>query len=141
VKISNKRYEGYMGVMPLLLSKDRTHIMFGGSIVRLADDYLISLDTLKKDIPDGVVGCGFNNISINSNYPEVLFRRACDIDEFTSILNIGVFDYKTNKYTLLDSLVGFQDCNRPTFAPDGLRIAFIADGDLHIMFREIQDEK
>ncbi|MCP4705751.1 MAG: hypothetical protein GY865_14220 [candidate division Zixibacteria bacterium] len=138
IKISNKPYEGYMG-LPMNLSSDRKYIMFGGNIVRLADDKLIILDTLSAvlDKPEGTFGCGFGSESFNPAASEVAFRLTCDDGHSVVVRRIGVFDYSTNEFTILDSVLGLSNCNRPAFSPDGKRISFISNGVLYIMVREI----
>ena len=138
IKISNKPYKGYMG-LPMNLSSDRKYIMFGGNIVRLADDKLIILDTLAVvlDKPEGTYGCGFGSESFNPVATEVAFRLGCGDGHSVAIRRIGVFDYSTNEFTILDSLLGLSNCGRPAYSPDGRRMSFISNGVLYIMVREI----
>jgi len=142
IKISNKRYEGYMG-LPMHLSPDRKYIMFGGNIVRLADDKLIILDTLATvlDKPEGTFGCGFGSESFNPAASEVAFRLTCDDGHSVVVRRIGVFDYSTNEFTILNPLLGLNNCSRPAYSPDGRRISFISNGVLYFMVREIKNEK
>lgn len=137
IKISNKPYEGYMG-LPLNLSQDRKYIMFGGNIVRLEDDQLIILDTLAvvQDKPVGTFGCGFLDGDFNPVASEVTFRLSCDDGHSIVVDRIGIFDYSTNEFVFLDSLLGLSNCRRPAYSPDGKRISFISNGVLYFMVRE-----
>ncbi len=138
IRISNKYYEGYLG-RPVSLSPDTMYIMFGGVIVRLADDKMIVLDTLIQNFPrpDGTKGCGFNNESFNPKFTEVAFTLSCDNGHNYIVNRIGVFDYITNTFTILDTLINLTNCYRPTYAPDGKRISFISEGELYFIKREI----
>jgi len=135
-KISNKPYKPYMS-LPMNLSTDQTHIMFGGNIVRLADDKLTILDTLIKEHPAGTEGCGFGDESFNPTYPEVAFNLSCDDGHSYVVDRVGVFDYSKNEFTFLDSLMESAYCRRPTFSPAGKQIAYFCGGELYILMREI----
>ena len=142
VKVSNKPYKPYMPP-PMNLSPDQSHIMIGGVIVRLTDDEMILLDTLieKFPRPEGTTECGFGSESFNPIYTEVAFRLSCDDGESYIFRRIGVFDYTTYQFTILDTLIGLSNCTRPAYAPDGKRISFISDGVLYIMNRELNHDE
>lgn len=137
VKISNKPYEPYM-TLPMHVSPDRSHIMFGGVIVRLVDDELLILDTLieKYPMPDQTDGCGFGSESFNPRFGEVAFSLSCDDGHSYVFRRIGVFDYATYQFTILDSLIDLNNCKRPRYAPDGKRLSFMSDGVLYVLNRE-----
>jgi len=138
IKISNKFYGGYMG-MPVSLSRDTTHIMFGGVIVRLADDKQIILDTLiqKFPKPEGTTACGFMDECFNPKFTEVAFRVTCDDGHNYVFDRMGVFDYTTNQFVILDTLLNLNNCQNPAYAPDGKRISFSSEGTLYFLKREV----
>lgn len=136
-KLSNKPYHITKTVITAI-SRDKSHIMFGGNIVRLADDELTILDTLINEYPEGTFGCGFGSESFNPKYPEVTFLLGCDDGHSKVVRRIGVFDYESSQFLLLDSALNMENCARPHYAPDGIRIAFISNGELFFMKRVIQ---
>jgi len=141
-QIFNKRYgqHRWHHMIGVYLSKDRTHVISGGTITRLVDNKKIILDTLSivQDKPEGTVVCGFGAVSLNPKFTEVAFRLSCDDGESYSIDRMGVFDYSTYEFTILDSLVGLSNCTRPTYAPDGMRMAFLSKGNVYILNREMK---
>jgi hypothetical protein len=139
-KISNKPYKGYMGVLSMALSSNQTHVMFGGNLVQLNDDKLIMLDTVSAiisliDRPN--VGCGIVKPSFNPVYDEVTFTIACDDGHTYEILRMGVYDYLKNKIDILNPLSDNSNYFHSTYFPNGLDIAFISEGRLYFLKREI----
>lgn len=131
-KISNKPYRPYM-TLPMNLSPDRSHIMFGGNIVRLKDDRLIMLDTLSqlRPRPPGTEVCGFGSESFSPVKPEVTFRLTCDDGHNYALSRIGIFNYETFQFSLFDTLLTTSRSLEPAFSPDGARILFFAHGVLY----------
>ncbi|MEW6052138.1 MAG: hypothetical protein AB1644_13880 [Candidatus Zixiibacteriota bacterium] len=134
--ISHKPYKPYL-TLPLRLSPDRSHIMFGGTIVRLADDRLIVLDTLSqlKPFPPGTQGCGFGSESFSPVGPEVIFRLTCDNGHDYALDRLGIFNYLTFQLSLLDTTLTTSAPFEPAFSPDGRRISFVARGVLYLAVR------
>ena len=120
-------------------SPNRSHIITGGVITRLADSSLIIMDSLIGEYPEGTVQCGFIRTSLNPRAPEALFCVSCDdgqeLDAYY-VDRIGTFNYVTNEFTILDTLIGIDNGMAPTYAPDGKNIAFFANGKLYIIKRE-----
>jgi len=132
-RISNKPYRAYMN-LPMHLSPDRTHIMFGGNIVRLKDDRLIILDTLSqlKPYPPGTQGCGFGSESFSPANPEVTFRLTCDDGHNYALSRIGIYNYETFQFSLFDTLLTTSRAFEPAFSPDGRHMVFDAHGVLYL---------
>ncbi len=140
IKISNKPYNPPLDLwMRMYLSKDRTHLLNNGVIVRLEDDKTVILDTLVRRFPKpkGTEACGSVQEVFNPVYPEVAFNLTCDDGHNYIFDRIAVFDYTTYELTVLDSLIGLTNCHRPAYAPDGKKIAFLADHKAYIIYREI----
>jgi len=49
---------------------------------------------------------------------------------------IATYDYTTGALTVLDTLIGIDNCMSPAYSPDGRNIAFFADGKLYLIMRE-----
>jgi len=124
------------------ISNDKTHVLSGGTITRLKDHKYLVLDTISilQTKPEGTDGCDFGSESFNPKFTEVAFRYSCDDGDSYSVNSIGVFDYTTFQLTFLDPLMGLENCNRPSYAPDGKRLAFTSDGKVFILNREVSDE-
>jgi len=139
IRISNKPYQPTMDLwMRMHLSKDRTHLLNNGVIVRLADDKTVILDTLVRRFPkpDGTTACGSVQEVFNPVYPEVALNLTCDDGHNYIFDRIAVFDYTTHELTILDSLIGLTNCHRPAYAPDGKGIFFISEGVTYLLKRE-----
>lgn len=128
-------------LQPTNISFDQKYVMFGGTIIRLKDNKKIVLDTLiqKFSIPDGTSGCGFGDESFNPKYTEVAFNLSCDDGVSYISDRMGVFDYTTNQFIILDTLIGMSNCRKPEYSPNGKRFSFISEGNLYILNREVSD--
>ena len=73
--------------------------------------------------------------SFNPNYPEVLFNFIREGDDENEIFGIGTYNYATNNFEVLDSLAGQPGGKAPACAPDGLKIAFLHQSRLYIVYR------
>jgi hypothetical protein len=123
---------------PTAISWDRSHIINGGLIVRLADGAMVLLDTLPIQVPVEGSICGFVYVSFNPQSSEVLFQLTCDKGEMTVADRIGTFDYVTSEFTVYDPPAEAQHCVTPVYASDGRKIAFLDNDDYKafIIFRE-----
>lgn len=121
---------------PTEMSPDRTHIVNGGLLIRLADEQKIVLDTMHFERPAGAV-CSFGFVTFSPIGTEVLFHLSCDDGENQLFDKIGTFDYFTNEFTLLEAGTGLKECVSPIFGPDGHRIAVLCQGVLYIIEREV----
>ncbi len=124
-----------------VINSDKSYIMAGGTIERLADSVIVILDTLVKDGPPKAPGCGFHFSSFNPKGAEVLFEMGCPRDETYIGNRIGTFDYLSGRLTILDTLVGIGNCTFPVYAPDGRRIAFLADQQAYIILHGGKKQK
>ncbi len=135
-KISNKPYEPYVS-LPISISPDQTHIIIRGTLIRLSDDYTIILDTMIHEFPEGTKLCGMGAGSFNPTGTEITFYISCDDGHSLVVDRMGLFDYSTNEFTILDTLVNLSQCTRPTYSSDGRRIAFHSNGVLYFLTREV----
>ncbi|MEW6050378.1 MAG: hypothetical protein AB1644_04870 [Candidatus Zixiibacteriota bacterium] len=122
-------------VFPPTVDKPLTYYLDGGVLCRFADSTFIVLDTIPKEFPPltGAVACMHG--SFNPSAPEILFTLIFhDADEY-EIFNVATFNYATNVLTVVDDLIDMHGCNSPTYAPDGMKIAFLCSGKVIIVFR------
>jgi len=121
------------------VSPDRSYVMNGGTMIRTVDSTCIVLDTIPVKVPEGATACGFDRVSFNPKSSEVLFELTCDDGHKVIADRIGTFDYVTSEFTLYDAPAGAQHCTTPAYAPDGKKIAFLADYKAYIIYRELID--
>jgi hypothetical protein len=134
---------------PVANSKDQLYYMIHSKICNFKDTICISLDTFLTRYA-GVIGYDFLYYSFNPRDEEILFELICEknenlekgmpYDERKSYeeFSMATFNYAANRLTVLDSLIDLQGCMTPTYAPDGLKIAFLHGGNAHIMYRRIR---
>jgi hypothetical protein len=63
---------------------------------------------------------------------------SCDLSETEVVPSIGTFDYITNQYSIIDSLIGIYGCTTPAYSPDGAKIAFMANCKAYIIYRDMR---
>ena len=129
------------------ISQDQKHLMVHSKVCNLESKECISINSVLP-FPTGVLGYGFLYYSFNPNDSEVLFQLirnknispkediSYDEWEIEEEYSMAIFDYETKSLTVLDSLIGYENCLAPAFSPDGNKIAFISKGKCHIMYRE-----
>jgi hypothetical protein len=117
-------------------NRDFTYAIVRGTLIRFADSSLIVLGTMVKERPPGTNVCGFLRSSFNPKHPEVLFQLSCDDGHFYVVSSIGVFNYSTNEFSLIDPIIGIENCERPSYSPDGSHIAFESAKTVYILNRE-----
>ena len=118
------------------INSDRTYAMNGGTMIRIADSTCIVLDTLPIQVPVEGSICGFGYVSFNPQSSEVLFELTCDKGDMTVADRIGTFNYITSELVVYNAPAGAQHCTTPVYAPDGKKIAFLADFKAYIIYRE-----
>ena len=96
---------------------------------------VIDLNSYVGEYPEGTLVCGFNREALNPNIPEALFWLSCD-DGVNYIVNrIGTFDYHNMQFTILDTLIGIENCQSPIYDHKGKNIAFLANRNIYIIIR------
>jgi hypothetical protein len=121
-----------------LISTDRFYIMTGNILIRVVDSTIILLDTLlKSNYPQVAEGCGFLFGSFNPQESEILFQIGCENDNIYADNRIGTFNYINGDFALIDPIIGKYNCTAPVYAPDGLKIAFLSDGKVYILYRKL----
>ncbi|MFH1893007.1 MAG: hypothetical protein ABIK83_10055 [Candidatus Zixiibacteriota bacterium] len=137
VRLAPKPYS-HIPARPLA-NKDLSYYIVGGTMCRIADSTYIVLDTLLGDFPPGTLVCGLSDYSFCPVGTEVLFTISCDDGVSYVVDRIGTFDYTTGEFATLDAEIGLENCRAPAYSPDGLKIAFISDGKVYILFRMMND--
>jgi len=124
------------------VNSDLSWVSNGGTLIRIADSTCIVMDTIPMQLPDNVVSCGILFTSFNPKASEILFNQSCD-GEYPSgeelvVDRIGTFNYTTNEFIILDTLIGIESCTAPVYNPDGKKIAFLDNDDyrVYIIYRE-----
>jgi hypothetical protein len=133
VRLGPKPYDNMP--LPPVMSPDQKYIIDGGTMMRLKDSVYIVLDTILKEIPPKTAGCGYLLGSFNPNAPEFVFTRSCDDGHNYVVRSIGIFNYETGAFGLLDDLLSLTGCHSATYSPDGLNISLISNGKLYVAYR------
>ena len=127
--------------MPATLSPDGNYAIVYGLMENLSDSTRIALDTIIKDNSHDYIGCGFPFCYFNPESDEILFHMSCELSESEVVNCIGTFDYLTNEYSIIDSLIGIYECTTPAYSPDGIKIAFLANCKAYIIYRDFWGER
>jgi len=135
----------YRQAFEAVINPDRSYFFTHAILTRLSDSVQITLQDYAGDRPAGTFGCGFLFVSFNPKATEMLFNQTCDGDypsggEFV-VDRVGTFNYTTNEFTIIDTLIGIESCTAPVYAPDGRKIAFLDNDDYkaYIIYRELID--
>ncbi|MEW5995495.1 MAG: hypothetical protein AB1744_14020 [Candidatus Zixiibacteriota bacterium] len=125
-----------------IVKSDMSYVFIRNRLIRVADSAEINVYDFAGARPSGTFGCGFMWVSFNPETTEILFNQTCDGNypsggEFV-VDRIGTFNYATNEFTILDTLIGISSCTAPVYAPDGRKIAFLDNDDFkaYIIYRE-----
>lgn len=136
VWLANKPFQ-YMGAKQAI-STDFSFAMDGGQLFNLRDSSIIVLDTLIGTPPPSTYACGIIWFSFNPVANEVVFTITCDDGHNYIVDRIATFDCETLELSIIDSLIGIENCAAPSFSPDGRRIAFIANNKAFILTRQFR---
>ena len=118
-------------------SCDLKWLFVNSQITQLSDSSVILLDTMKalQDQWPYEYGYGVMWQSLNPSTPEALFMLTCDLDDYTSVSKVAIYDMVKGSFTIVDDLFSLKDCHSPQYAPDGRNIALMSDGDIYIVRR------
>ncbi|MDD5425725.1 MAG: hypothetical protein PHN52_04490 [candidate division Zixibacteria bacterium] len=116
---------------------DRAYIFNNKLITRLSDSTIIDLSPFIGEYPKGTLGCGLGREALNPNIPEALFMLSCDNGVDYIVNRIGIFNYYGNQFTILDTLIGIENCQSPKYDHAGKNIAFFANGNIYIIKRGV----
>jgi len=119
-----------------IMSSNGEYLLSGSYLIRISDGFTIRLDTIMNEIPQGMIGCDFITGDINQHFTEILCDINCsDVNE-NELDMIASYDYSTNEFIVLDTLLGIKNCHDPVYSPDGLKIAFMSNKKAYIILRE-----
>ena len=128
----------YTNLFRVDISPDGKYAIAGGTIERLVDTTYIVLDTLFKEVPESTIVCGFLSPSFSLATPEVALSLSCDYLDERTIDMAGIFNFATNKITVIDHLTGLKGCIAPRFCPNGRHLALISQSKIFIIYRGIK---
>jgi len=130
--------------LPIKISEDRTRYMIRDKICNLDNDRCIEILPFAEDIFSDSCGLGCISYSFNPKTPEVSFTLICEIIEkqhtYIETYYLCTFNYITNAITIIDYLIGMENCMYPAYASDGLKIAFLSEGNAYIIYRRWLNE-
>ncbi len=136
VLIAKKPYEN-INDSPAI-NADKSFILVGGTLQRLADSAYIVLDTMIKAHPPKTTQCGFIFSSFNPKYNEVLTQIACDDEISYEVNRIATFNYITHKFEILDSFTSLTNWVAPVYSPNGINIAAMASHKACLIVRRVK---
>jgi hypothetical protein len=136
---SSRINEGTPGAAaPTTVRPDVSYVFIRNRLIRVADSTEINLYDFAGPRPSGTMACGFMWVSFNPKTTEILFNLTCDDGHKVLSDRIGTFDYINKDLTILDTIIGIDQCTAPVYAPDGRKIAFLSGSDhkAYIIYRE-----
>lgn len=117
------------------ISADQKFIINGEEVVSLTDSTKVNLHDFVVDRPKDASLCDFVFVSSNPGYSEMVFQYSCDADNKTISDRVGFYNYLNQELTFIEAPFGAEHCTTPVYSPNGLNVAFIADGYVYILFR------
>jgi len=76
--------------------------------------------------PEGFIQCGVELPRFNPHYSELVFNLVCygkdkptDHELLKERDRVALVDTESWEITILDSLIGLQECSAPSYSPDG----------------------
>lgn len=120
---------GFRGTKAVM-SVDENRLILGQHIVELSSGEVTDIMQFAGPTPPDAYGCMAYYSSFNPEYPEVVFIRECESSESIVFEKVGVFNYATNDYFVLDSLVELENCMVPIYHQNGDMITFRSGGRL-----------
>jgi len=134
VRLTEKPTKNIIG--PTYINKERTHILMRNLIISLVDSSRISLRSKIGPPAPNTVVCGTAWYSFNPVVSEVLFTITCDDGDNYIVNRLGLYDFKRDSLTVIDSAVGISHCEFGEYSPKGNDVAFFANGKVYILNRE-----
>ena len=133
-RISPEPYKQTAGGVEL--NPSCTHALVGGTIIRMADSAFIVMDTMLREDNSGSMICGFVATSFDPVHPEIIFQLSCNEKNVDSILSdrIGIYNYSTGKFIILNPIEGAGHCIDPVCSPKGNQISLLADRKAFIIY-------
>lgn len=120
------------------INKDQSHVLIRDGVINLYDSSFIDLVEKVKPFPPNTIVCDFLWYSFNPTAPEIVFTSVCEGSETYEFFRIGTYDYTSNDFVIIDTLTNISNCTSPVYSPNGIRIAFLANGKAYILNREVR---
>lgn len=82
-------------------------------------------------------------------FPEVAFQIICEGYEGNEGYEgyreyedsrVGIYNFDSGALTILDTLIGIEQCELAVYNPDGRKLALYSRGKLYVVYREKTDE-
>jgi hypothetical protein len=114
------------------LSPDLKMWVLGGRVYDMDQDVHIVIDTAVHDFLPNTGAVDFLHSTFHPVKDQVLTNIIFhDGDNYESVA-VAVVQLNPISITIIDSIIGLDQCERPTFSPDGSKIALESDGNVFI---------
>jgi hypothetical protein len=122
--------------MGTTVSKDLTWVFRRGVVWNRFTHDTLDVRLFDGESPPETQGCGFGGTTFNPCASELLFEHYCEGGESYVVDRVGLFNYDSRQFTLLDTLTGISGGSSPVYNPNGRMIAFYARARGYIVWRE-----
>ncbi len=121
-----------------IMSPNHHAILSRGIYINLIDSMHLDMNSLIRNPLDSTYSCSISFSNFNPRFPEILVDIAFDDapGDRTVATRIGMFYPEKRELIIMDPPGDQAFCGYPCYAPDGLKVAFVADKNGFIMYRK-----